>query len=38
LAPHSLGDGGVIIHDDAALENEDCIMNNDAPVNPAIAI
>jgi hypothetical protein len=30
--------GGVVIHDDAALENEDCIMNNAAPVLPAVAI
>jgi hypothetical protein len=26
------------IHDDAALENEDCIMNNAAPTNAAVAI
>jgi hypothetical protein len=24
--------GGVIIHDDAAAENRECIMNNDAPL------
>jgi hypothetical protein len=30
--------GGVVIHDDAALENEECIMNNAAPVHPAVAI
>jgi hypothetical protein len=30
--------GGVVIHDDDALENEECIMNNAAPTNPAIGI
>jgi hypothetical protein len=30
--------GGVIIHDDAAVENEECIMNNAAPVRSALAI
>jgi hypothetical protein len=27
-----------IIHDDACAELEDCIMNNDAPVQAALAI
>jgi hypothetical protein len=27
--------GGVIIHDDAPVENEVCIMNDAAPVRPA---
>jgi len=30
--------GGVVIHDDAAVENEECIMNDAAPVQSAIAI
>jgi hypothetical protein len=30
--------GGVIIHDDAAVENEVCIMNDAAPVHPALGI
>jgi hypothetical protein len=32
-------DGGdVVIHDAAAVENEECIMNNAAPIDAAIAI
>jgi hypothetical protein len=27
--------GGVIIHDDAAVENEECIMNNAALMHAA---
>jgi hypothetical protein len=30
--------GGVVTHDDAAVENEECIMNNAAPILPAVAI
>jgi hypothetical protein len=36
--PPAPNDGGVVIHDDAPVENEDCIMNDAAPVTPAIAI
>jgi hypothetical protein len=30
--------GGVVIHDDAALENEECIMNNAAPIDARVGI
>jgi hypothetical protein len=30
--------GGVIIHDDAAVENEDCIMNDAAPFMPVAGL
>jgi hypothetical protein len=29
---------GVVIHDDAAAENEECIMNNAAPINAPTGI
>jgi hypothetical protein len=30
--------GGVIIHDDAPVENEVCIMNDAAPIHAAVGI
>jgi hypothetical protein len=30
--------GGVVTHDDAAVENEECIMNDAAPALPARAM
>ena len=36
--PAKTDGGGVIIHDDAAVEDEECIMNNAAPIDAPLGI